>query len=262
MINISIVSAMIRRYIYNLRHDLNSFTDAFYQPAMQIIIWGLTSRYIEKTSGELPQIILAILSGVVFWMIISQSQQDITVGLLREFWDRNLVNVFASPIRLREWITAVIFTGIIKLCFSLSFAITLVYFLYATNIFTYGFLLIPFIISLLITGWAIGFFITGLLIRYGHTVQAFAWIGIEGLVPFSAVFYPASALPVWMQKVSLFIPPSYIFQGMRNVIQSGQLNYSDLVISFILNILYLTLSIWFFVIMFNKSRKLGLGRLI
>lgn len=262
MINISIVSAMVRRYVYNLRHDLNSFTDAFYQPAMQIIIWGFTSSYLQKASGDLPQIILSILSGVVFWMIISQSQQDITVGLLREFWDRNLVNVFASPLRLREWIIAVILTGVIKLCFSLLFAIALVFFLYATNIFSYGFLLIPFVISLLITGWAIGFFITGLLIRFGHTVQAFAWIGVEALVPFAAVFYPVSVLPLWMQKVSLFVPPSYIFNGMRSVIQSGQMNYTDLAMSFILNILYLTLSIWFFVIMFDKSKKLGLGRLI
>lgn len=262
MVNSSIVSAMVRRYIYNLRHDLNSFTDAFYQPAMQIFIWGLTSSYIKSASNDVPNIILVILSGVVFWMIISQSQQDITVGLLREYWDRNLVNIFASPLRLREWIIAVVITGIIKLFFALSFGIALVFFLYNTSLFTYGLLLIPFVTSLLITGWVIGFFITGLLFRYGHTVQAFAWIGIEIIVPFSAVYYPVSSLPTWMQKISQFLPSSYVFEGMRNVVNHGYLDYIGLIISFILNGIYLILSIWFFVIMFNKSKKLGLGRLI
>lgn len=262
MIDIQIVSAIIRRYIYTLRHDLNSFTDAFYQPAMQIFIWGLTSSYIQRESTNLPQIVLVILSGVVFWMILSQSTQDITVGLLREFWDRNLVNLFSSPLRLREWISGVIITGIIKLCFSLALGIMLVLFLYHANIFSYGFYLIPFIVSLLITGWVIGFFIAGLLIRYGHSMQAFAWIGIEMLSPFCAVYYPLSSLPVWMQNVSMLLPPSYIFEGMRQIVNNGTVNYNNLIISFALNILYLLLSIWFFVIMFEKSRKLGLGRLI
>lgn len=262
MIDTQIVSAIIRRYIYTLRHDLNSFTDAFYQPAMQIFIWGLTSSYIQRESNNLPQIVLVILSGVVFWMILSQSTQDITIGLLREFWDRNLVNLFSSPLRLREWIVGVVITGIIKLCFSLALGIFLVLVLYHANIFSYGFFLIPFIMSLLITGWVIGFFIAGLLVRYGHSMQAFAWIGIEIISPFCGVYYPISSLPVWMQNIAFFLPPSYIFEGMRQVVNTGTISYNNLFISFALNITYLLLSLWFFVKMFEKSRKLGLGRLI
>jgi ABC-2 type transport system permease protein len=32
------------------------------------------------------------------------------------------------------------------------------------------------------------------------------------------VFYPISVLPVWMQYVAHALPPSYVFEGMRNVV--------------------------------------------
>lgn len=262
MINSSIVFAMVRRYVYNLRHDLNALTDAFYEPAMQIFIWGLTSTYLKSASPELPQIVLILLSGVVFWIVISQGQQSISVNLLREFWDRNLVNIFASPIRIREWIVAVMIEGGIKMMLSLSFGLILSLVLYKANLFMYGLYLLPFVMSLLLTGWAIGFFISGLIIRFGHTFQAFAWIGVTALAPFSAIYYPISSLPSWMQTIALFLPPSYIFQGMREILLHGTLSLDQLLISFALNILYLILSIWFFVFMFNKSKKLGLGRLV
>lgn len=262
MINFSIVFGMILRYFYNLKHDLNSITDAFYMPAMQIFIWGLTSLYLRDSHQAAPQIVLILLSGVVFWIVIDQGQQSISVNLLREFWDRNLVNIFASPIRIREWIIAVMIEGTIRMGLSLTFGIVLALTLYQTNLFIYGFYMIPFIISLLMTGWAIGFFISGLIIRYGHPFQAFAWIGITALAPFSAVYYPLSSLPHWMQYIGAFLPPSYVFSGMREILVTGNVSYHALFISFAMNIAYLILAIWFFVIMFNKSKKLGLGRLI
>lgn len=262
MLNFSIISAMVRRYVYNLKHDLNSLTDAFYQPAMEVFIWGITSTYLKTASGNLSHLVILLLSGVVFWIAVNQAQQSISVNLMREFWDRNLVNIFASPIRIREWIAAVIIEGVIRTLLALMFAILLVLILYKTNLFTYGILMIPFMISLFLTGWAIGFFISGLIIRFGHTFQAFAWIGVTLLAPFSAVFYPLSALPEWMQIIGKLLPTSYIFQGMREVLNSGKIPYEQISVSFALNTFYLVLSIWFFVRMFNKSRELGLGRLV
>lgn len=262
MINFPVVFAMILRYVYNLKHDLNSVTDAFYMPAMQIFIWGLTSNYLKNSNQAGPQIVMFLLSGVVFWIVIDQGQQAISVNLLREFWDRNLVNIFSSPLRLREWILAIMIEGTIRMSFSLLFGILLVLALYNTDLFIYGMYIIPFVISLLITGWAIGFFISGLIVRYGHQFQAFAWIGITALAPFSAVYYPISSLPQWMQYISAILPPSYVFTGMRQILQTGTLSYEQLLMSFLMNIIYLVLAIYFFVIMFNKSKKLGLGRLI
>lgn len=205
---------------------------------------------------------MLILTGVVFWMVISWGQYSISINLLQEFWDRNLVNIFASPLRLREWVVSVMIVGWIKMFMSISFAFLLVAIFYQINLFTYGFLLIPFVASLLMTGWVVGFIVSGLIIRFGQQISALAWIGITLIAPFSAIYYPVSSLPEWMQKIAMFLPSSYIFEGMRQIIATGSLDYSKLIISFALNGVYLLLSLWFFVIMFNKSKKLGLGRLI
>ncbi len=39
-----------------------------------------------------------------------------------------------------------------------------------------------------------------------------------GLTPFSAVFYPVSVLPAWVRPVSLALPSTHVFEGMRAVL--------------------------------------------
>ncbi|MDO8461211.1 MAG: ABC transporter permease [bacterium] len=260
--NRSIIIAMVKRYLLVMRHDLNNIGEVFYEPAMQIFIWGLASLYIKNATSQLPHIVVILLSGVVFWMITANGQYSITVNFLYELWDRNLVNIFASPLRIREWIISVMIVGFIRMLASLIFGIILTLFLYHTNLFQYGLLLIPFVASLLMTGWVIGFIVAGIIIRFGHTWQSLAWTALPIFVPFSAVFFPVSTLPLWAQKVTAFVPSSYVFEGMREIIFTNHMSFDKLLISFALNTIYLVLSILFFVYMFKKSRKLGLGRLI
>lgn len=253
---------MTLRYLYHMKHDFNVIAEAFYEPSMQIFIWGLTSVYITSIAQNFPQILSIILSGVVFWMVVTHGVYSIAVNLLFDLWDRNIINILVSPIRIREWVTSMMIFGLLKMSLALLFGIILALLLYSTNLFHYGLLLIPFTASLLMMGWVVGFAMAGLIIRFGFKVQAFAWTMVPLFIPFSAVYFPVSTLPFWAQKVAMFVPTSYIFEGMREILFTGNLSYDKLFISFALNIVYLILSIWFFVWMFNKSKKLGLGRLI
>lgn len=262
MINLKIVFALMVSYFYYWKHSLDRIGDSFYWPVINLLLWGLTSVYIKQVSKDIPQIILIILSGVVFWLIIWRASHEITVNLLEEFWNRNLINLFSAPVRIGEWIVANILLSILKTALTIVFAGILAYLLYAFNIFTYGFLLIPFIASLFITGWFIGLFIAGIIIRLGHNYQTIAWIGPMLISPFAALYYPVSTLPDWAQIIAKLVPASYILEGMREILFTGNVSYDKLFISFALNGIYLILSIWFFVFMFNKSRKLGLGRFI
>ncbi len=81
------------------------------------------------------------------------------------------------------------------------------------------------------------------------------------LAPFSAVYYSVDVLPVWAQKVSAWVPLSYVFEGMRSVIATGTMNVENLYRSGALTGLYLVLSLLFFRMMFDLSRKKGLSSL-
>ncbi len=261
MINFNRVFAMILRYLFNLRHSYDRLTDMFYWPAMDLIIWGLMGLYFVKQVNN-SNAITIVLTGLIFWVVTWRAQYEINLNLLAEMWDRNIVNIFVSPLTLREWIVSFMLIGFAKMLISLTFSATLAYFLYHFKIFSYGLWIIPLIASLLLTGWAIGFFVAGFLIYFGDKIQTIAWSGIYLFAPFSALYYSLSILPVWAQKAAAFIPTSYIFEGMREILFTGHLSPDKLLAAFALNIVYLILAISFFVFMFNQSKKLGLGRLV
>lgn len=259
--NWGIVGAIIVRHLYNFKHSLDRLSDAFYWPAVDIFLWGFTSVYITKQAGNVPGIVTILLSGLILWMVVWRGQYEITVNLLEEMWNQNLANLFASPLRVREWVVGVFILGILKMVMSISFAILLAYFAYKANIFSLGFYLIPFMINLLLTGWAVGLIVAGLIVLFGMRIQTLAWTGIFLIAPFSGVYYPISTLPHWAQNISMFLPTSYIFEGMRSVILDGKMLPSMLLKSFLLNAVFLALGIFLFIRMFEKSKEKGLARL-
>lgn len=259
--NWNIVWAIVIRHLYNFKHSWDRITDAFYWPAIDIILWGFASVAIAQRSSSLSNIVIVLLSGIILWMIVWRGQYEITVNLLEEMWNQNMVNLFASPLRIREWITGVFIVGIIKMSFTVCFAIILALLVYHVNLFSLGLYLIPFMISLLITGWASGMLVAALIVYFGTRIQTLAWSGVAIITPFSGVFYPISTLPEWAQKVSAFLPTSYIFEGMRSIIINGSFSWSAFWISFVLNFVYIIIGILLFVFMFEQSRKKGFARL-
>jgi ABC-2 type transport system permease protein len=262
MINFNRVLAMFIRYFIILRHYFERLTDMFYWPALDLFIWGLTGLYVATLSGNNKEYIFVILTGLVFWIIIWRMQYEINVNILSEIWDRNIVNIFCSPLTIAEWMISLMVVGLTKMIISFSFSAILAYTIYQYNVLTFGPILLPIVISLSLTGWATGFFIGAFIVRYGQKIQTIAWTGVTLIVPFSAIYYPLSILPQWAQKIALFVPSSYVFEAMREMHLTGNISYEKIAISFVLNIPYLIFSLWFFARMFNNSRKLGLGRLI
>lgn len=256
------VFAMVDRYNLYLKHNLDRLTDMFYWPALDLFIWGLTGLYLATFNPNSQQYVFIILNGLVFWIVIWRVQYEININILAELWDKNVVNIFASPLTVWEWIASLVTVGMMKMTVSLVFSCIIAFFVYHYNVFQYGFYLLPAILNLLLTGWAAGFLVAGLIIRFGEKIQTLAWAGVAMLTPFSAVYYPVSILPTWAKYISNIIPSTYIFEGLREILFTGRFSYDKLLISFALNGIYLALALWFFIFMFRKSRRLGLGRLI
>jgi len=112
--NFNRIKAIIIRHLYNFKHNLDRLSDSFYWPAMDIILWGLTSQYIQEGGGEINNIILLLLSGLVFWQIVWRGQYEITVNLLEEVWSQNLVSLLATPLTINEWISSLFLLGFLK----------------------------------------------------------------------------------------------------------------------------------------------------
>lgn len=258
--NFSRIKGVFLRYFYVLKKGGHQLTDLFYWPLVDILLWGLTSVWIQSqhNAAALP---LILMTGLIFWQIAWRGSVDVSVSMVQEFWHRNLVNLFSTPLKISEWTVGVLLLCICKLILSIAFGGLVVYLLYALNIFTIGWAFLPFTVSLLLFGWALGFVAASIVIYWGQKVEMFAWMIPFIFAPFSAVFYPVSILPEWAQVISWCLPTTYVFEGMRQILSSGSFPIADFWISLGLNIIYLALAILLFRVMFEKSRAKGFARL-
>jgi ABC-2 type transport system permease protein len=255
------IGAMIMRHLYLFPRTLERWSESIYWPVIDLVIWGLTTRWVENAQSGVPHLALIVLSGVVYWQIVWRANYEISVNLLEEIWSQNLVNLFATPLNVWEWSVSLVALGMLKNLLTIIVGAGTVWLLYHLNIFAVGWMILPFLFSLMMSGWFMGFTGAALIIQYGKGIQSIAWIAGFALAPFSAVYYPVSVLPTWAQYVAQCLPMTYIFEGMRQILRGESMPLADLLISFGLNIFYLALSILFFGHMFEKSRERGLARL-
>lgn len=252
--------AVFLRYFYFFA-KMDHLAELFFWPALDIFLWGMTSVWIQHHDATMPSIALAILTGLVFWQIIWRSNYEISVNLLQEFWNRNMVNLFSTPLKIVEWTSALMLVGMCKILITISFGGLIVWLLYALNVFSMGWAFLPFCASLMLSGWFIGFLSAAIIIYFGQRVQMLAWMTAYLFAPFSAVFYPLSALPNWGQMIAKALPMTYIFEGMRKVLNEGIFSWKDFGSSIVLNLLYLIVAMTLFRTLFEKSRTKGLARL-
>lgn len=252
------IYGMMLRNLFSFKTSADRLTDAFYWPTIDIVVWGLTSQFFTKNNSAGIDLVTVVLSGIILWIVLWKSQYEVSINLLDELWNKNLVNIFVSPLKFSEWIASTLILGLIKVVLSLSFATFLAYLLYAVRFFDYGFMLLPYMGALVISGWVFGFFITGLILRFGSKIQTISWSLIWLFAPFCGIYYPVSTLPGWAQNISLFLPMSYVFEGMRGVIANGVIDWQKVGISYGLDLIYLLIGIWFLKTGFAKSMEKGL----
>ena len=194
----------------------------------------------------------------MMWVILSRSQEEMGIIFLQEAWDRNLLNMFASPLTIWEFNLAAIILATFKLTLSFFWMFLLSSLLFTFNIFSFGWILIPYALVLMISGWSIGLIINGLILQFGYRVQVFAWTITLLFQPFSGVFYPISAMPPWMQTIARALPMSYVFEGMRTAFMTHSIDVTGLMIAFGLNLIYLCIGVCFFSWSFRKAQETGM----
>ena len=262
--SLSRIGAMILRYLYLHKRSLPRTFEIIFWPVMELFVWGFVSVYIQRVSHDsLAKIAMSLINAMIFWDILYRSQQGVSISFIEDIWTQNIVNLLVSPLKIWEWVTAAALYGMLKTCLITLILAVIAFFLYHFNLVTnLQIYLIPLVFNLLLFGWALGIFTSSLVIRWGHAAEALIW-GVPFLIqPLSAIFYPLSVLPPWLQVISKALPSTYVFEGMRAVIQTGQMPRLYFVKSLSLNMVYLALSILFFRWMYYQARASGrLGRL-
>ena len=262
--SLSRISAMLLRYTYLHKRSLPRTFEIIFWPVMELLVWGFVAVYIQSVSNQtLSKVAFSFLSALIFWDILYRSQQGVSISFIEDIWTQNIVNLLISPLKIWEWILATFLYGAIKTGLITLILTVIAFFLYHFNLIAqFHFYFIPMVFNLLLFGWALGIFTSSLVVRWGHAAEALIW-GVPFLIqPLSAIFYPVSILPVWLQIISKTLPSTYVFEGMRTTIQTGQMPLADFLIALGLNAVYFILAGIFFKWMYSEARISGrLGHL-
>jgi len=257
--NFRVIYALVQRYSFlYLRNPVRGFELVFW-PAMELLLWGFLSMYIQKeTTGDFSNFIRFLIGATIFWDVLFRAQMGVSISFLEDMWTRNLLNIFVAPIRIREYLAAMFCMGVLRVSIVVIVMSILAWFLYAFNLYEFNWYLLPLFASLMVFGFSLGIISVSLILRWGQAAESLAWAVPFMIQPFSAVFYSVETLPKVMQYVAWCFPSTYIFEGMREFIRTGVMDWHAILYSVLLNIVYLAVAAGIFIWMFAKARKLGL----
>lgn len=255
------INAIVVRHFYLFPRSFDRITDALFWPILDVILWGLTSQWMTQGNPVNRAMMLSVLTALIFWRVVWQANYEVGMNLLEECWNRNLTNIFSSPLTKWEWIIGNLLVGILKLALMIAITAGAIWGFYSMNVFGLGWLWIVYCISATMAGWCIGFFASALIMYFGTRAQALAWTLAFLFAPISAVYFPVELLPAWLKPIALTLPTTYIFEGMRSQILENKpvTGYFGMCIG--LNLVYLVAALMFFNFMFEKTRERGFDHL-
>jgi ABC-2 type transport system permease protein len=252
------VFALLLRHYYLYRSSWTRVVELVYWPAMELLLWGFLTLYLQQVGTALPNVVVFFLGALILWDILFRAQIGVSLAFLEEIWSRNLANLFVSPLTPFEFMTGQVIVGLARTLVTAGFMASLAAVLYRYNLFDLGLPLVAFFANLLIMGWAIGLIVSALILRFGQGAESLAWAIIFLFQPVAAIFYPVSVLPSWLQPIAWATPAAHVFEGMRTVMLEQRFDHRLFWNAIGLNALYLAAGMAVFFWMFRVARRRGL----
>ena len=227
MVSLRRVGAMVLRYWYLLRSSWPRVVDLIYWPAVQMLMWGFLQLYLVDRQSVAAQAGGAFIGAVLLWDILFRGQIGFSISFLEELWSRNLANLMMTPLRPSELVMAQMVMSIIRVLIGLVPVTIMAMIFFGFNFWGLGFAVAAFFLNLILTSWSIGLIASGMVLKKGLGAEGLAWSLTFLLLPLCCVYYPVSTLPEWLQWVSLLLPPTHVFEGLRALVLEEPLRRSD-----------------------------------
>jgi len=252
------IAAIVLRQAYLIRGSFSRMFPLFAWVAVDMILWGFISKYLNSVTATGFNFVPALLGAVLLWDFLVRVMQGVTMAFFEDVWSRNFLNIFATPLSIAEYLSGLIISSIATSSVGLVVMLVLTTTVFGLSFLAYGLMIIPSLLTLFLCGIALGIFSSAVVLRLGPASEWFIWPIPALISPFAGVFYPIATLPAWMQYVSHLLPPAYVFEGLRAALAGGGIPVSSLLWGGGLAILYILLAAWFFSRTYRYSVRTGL----
>src|SRR6476646_4993878 len=105
--------AIALRQVYLMRGSFARIMPMFGWVAIDMVLWGFMSRYLNQISSGGPNFVPALLGAVLLWDFFTRVMHGVTTAFFEDVWSRNFLNVFASPLRISEYLSGLVLTSLV-----------------------------------------------------------------------------------------------------------------------------------------------------
>lgn len=252
------IAGIALRQFYLLRGSPTRMVPTFAWVAIDIVLWGFITRYLNTVTGSGIDFVPTLLGGVLLWDFLTRIMQGVSIAFMEDIWARNFLNLFSTPLLISEYVTGLVVTSVVTGLLSLAVMLVLASAAFGLAFFQLGVLLVPFLLVLFLFGIALGILASAMVLRLGPASEWLVWPLPALLSPFAGVFYPLSTLPHWMRIIGELMPASYVFEGLRNAVAGKPFEMLPLAFGGGLALLYLAIAGWVFGWVFRHVVRTGL----
>ena len=251
------IGAVILRHYYLLRASGPRLLELIYWPLVQMLVWGFMQTWLLQQRGATSIAAGTLIGAILLWDVLIRGQQGLSVSFLEEMWSRNVANLFISPLRPGEFLIALMVMSVIRLFVGVLPVTLLAIWFFGFNLWSLGLGLGAFFANLLLTAWAVGALVSGLIVRNGLGAEGLAWTLMFLILPLCAVFYPVEILPPALQWVAWSLPPTYVFEGLRAILIDHVFRVDLMLWALAINLVMITVASVVFLKLVDSARDAG-----
>lgn len=252
------IAAIWLRQFYLLKSSQTRIISVIIWVAIDMVLWGFFTHYLNDVTKGGVNFVTVLLGGILLWNFSQRVMFGVTMAFFEDVWSKNFLNLFGSPLAIREYLAGLVLTSIMTSAIALVAMLLLAIGIFGLSLFSYGIALLPFLFILFLFGIAIG--VTGctLVLRYGPAAEWLVWPIPALLSPLACVFYPVAALPEWMQMAAYALPPAYVFENVRAITSGQAASMGDMATGIALGCLYIGLAGLLFLRVYRRAVNSGL----
>jgi len=252
------VTAVFLRYLYLLRGSPSRVFPLFIWVAIDMVLWGFLTRYLGGAGAFRFDLVTVLLGAVLLWDFMARVMHGVATAFFEDVWSRNFLNLFASPLRLSEYLAGLVLSSIATSTVGLGVMVAVAMPLFGLTFAPYGLMLGAFFLVLFLSGIALGIAGVALVLRLGPAAEWFIWPVPAMLAPFTCVFYPLAVLPAWMRPIARALPPTYVFEGMRDIVAGRPAPVAALAAGTLIALGCVVLAAWAFARVYRHAVRTGL----
>ena len=106
--DISTSYAVFLRYWYLLLNTPQRLMQVFIWSTFDIVLWGFVTKYLGTLGMSGFNFTTVLLGSLVFWQLLTRIQQGFILVFLEDSWSRNFLNLFASPMRITDYLLGIV----------------------------------------------------------------------------------------------------------------------------------------------------------